>query len=158
MSPSRIIASIVVCVGAALAFLLFVPRPGAPTYALQPTSPEVVALGKKVYDEHCASCHGANLEGQPNWRIRDENWLLPAPPHDETGHTWHHADEVLFLSVKHGPGYMLEDYESNMPGYADILSDEEIVASLSFIASTWPPEVLAEQQRINKGHEDFKEQ
>ena len=29
---------------------------------------EALAFGKAVYDQHCASCHGAKLEGQPNWR------------------------------------------------------------------------------------------
>ena len=73
-----------------------------PIYALKPGDPDVVLLGQEIYVQHCAACHGDDLEGQPNWRIRDENWLLPAPPHDESGHTWHHADEVLFLSVKLG--------------------------------------------------------
>lgn len=36
--------------------------------------------GQSLYAEHCASCHGANLEGQPDWRKSDENGVLPAPP------------------------------------------------------------------------------
>ncbi len=43
-------------------------------------SPEHLALGRGVYQTHCAACHGADLEGQPNWRQRGADGLLPAPP------------------------------------------------------------------------------
>jgi len=61
-----------------------------------------VALGASVYRDHCASCHGANLEGQPDWKSRKPDGRFPAPPHDETGHTWHHPDETLFDLTKLG--------------------------------------------------------
>src|SRR3984893_6075924 len=46
-----------------------------------PNSASLVGRGKAVYAQYCASCHGANLEGQPNWRERQPNGRLPAPPH-----------------------------------------------------------------------------
>jgi hypothetical protein len=64
--------------------------------------PAQVALGQKVYARHCAACHGANLEGQPNWRERLSNGKLPAPPHDDSGHTWHHPGEVLIGITRSG--------------------------------------------------------
>ena len=127
------------------------------SYSIDIEDKALVQLGKAVYLEHCASCHGVNLEGQPNWQIRDENDLLPAPPHDETGHTWHHPDKTLFDMVKLGPANIIEGYESTMPGYADILSDEEIRASLSYIASTWPEKVKARQKQMNDSYEKYKE-
>ena len=57
--------------------------------------PEVLAAGKALYMQHCATCHGANLEGQTNWKIPDSNGVYPAPPHNRDGHTWHHPDSVL---------------------------------------------------------------
>ena len=103
-----------------------------------------VALGERVYAQHCASCHGARLEGQPNWRSRLPNGRLPAPPHDETGHTWHHADALLFAITKQGivPPYAPAGYESDMPAFGRTLSDDEIWAVLAFIKSRWTaPEV-----------------
>ena len=103
-----------------------------------------VALGERVYAQHCASCHGAKLEGQPNWRSRLPNGRLPAPPHDETGHTWHHADALLFAITKQGlvPPYAPAGYESDMPAFGRTLSDDEIWAVLAFIKSRWTaPEV-----------------
>lgn len=110
-----------------------------------------IALGKTVYTAHCAACHGANLEGQANWRERFANGRLPAPPHDKTGHTWHHPDGLLIDMVKNGlvPGRTAPPgYESDMPAYAGILSDEEIVAVIAYIKSTWPPKVLQAQKEV----------
>ena len=99
-----------------------------------------VALGEKIYAQHCAACHGAKLEGQPNWRKKLPNGRMPAPPHDESGHTWHHTDEVLFGITKEGlvPGkYAPPGYQSDMPAFGGTLSDAEIRAVLAFIYSHW---------------------
>lgn len=117
--------------------------------SLQPDNPNVVALGQAVYAEHCASCHGANLEGQPNWRQRLQNGRMPAPPHDAAGHTWHHPDPVLFALTKFGPSALIgKGYESDMPGFEGILNDNEIIAVLSYIKSRWPREVQQRHDQI----------
>lgn len=41
-----------------------------------------VAKGQTLYAEQCASCHGVDLKGQPNWRTAGDDGILPAPPHD----------------------------------------------------------------------------
>lgn len=112
---------------------------------LHDKDPAIVALGANVYEANCASCHGANLEGQANWRSPGEDGRLPAPPHDETGHTWHHDGDTLFQLTKYGVGALINDpdYASNMPIYDGVLSDEEIIAVLSYIKSTWPEEIRA---------------
>src|SRR5207253_3503790 len=103
----------------------------------EPTQPDpdnatLVARGKGVYDQQCASCHGATLEGQPNWRKRLPNGRMPAPPHDATWHTWHHSDKQLFDMTKIGPAGLVPGYQSDMPGFKDMLSDADIWAVLSF--------------------------
>src|SRR3546814_19261548 len=88
-------------------------------------------------------CHGATLQGQANWRERMPNGKLPAPPHDKTGHTWHHPDAMLVDIVKNGlvPGKTAPaGYVSDMPAYRDILSDQEIIAVLTYIKSSWGTE------------------
>jgi mono/diheme cytochrome c family protein len=104
-----------------------------------------VELGAKVYAAQCAACHGRNLEGQPDWRRRLPSGRLPAPPHDDSGHTWHHPEELLFKITKYGlvPPHAPEGYESDMPAYAGKRSDEEIYAALAYIMSHWSKEVLA---------------
>ncbi|MCL4765485.1 MAG: c-type cytochrome [Hyphomicrobiaceae bacterium] len=103
------------------------------------TSAGTLMLGRQLYSANCASCHGANLEGQPDWRRRLSTGRLPAPPHDASGHTWHHPDGVLFRVTKDGPAAVVGDgYESDMPGFGDVMSDPEIQAVVEFIKSTWP--------------------
>jgi mono/diheme cytochrome c family protein len=105
--------------------------------------PQQIASGQKVYTEHCAACHGARLEGQPAWQKRLPNGRFPAPPHDDTGHTWHHPDDVLFAITKNGlvPPYAPPGYASDMPAFAGKLSDDEIRAVLAYIESHWSEEV-----------------
>ena len=97
------------------------------------------ALGRDLYALHCASCHGASLEGQPDWMRRLPSGRLPAPPHDASGHTWHHPDGVLFRIVKEGTAAVVgQGYESDMPAFAGVLSDQQIHDVVAFIKSTWP--------------------
>ena len=117
---------------------------------LQDTDPVIIALGASVYEANCASCHGADLEGQADWRSPGEDGRLPAPPHDETGHTWHHDGDTLFRLTKYGAGALIgdPDYASNMPIYDGVLTDEEIIAVLSYIKSTWPEEIRARHNEM----------
>ncbi len=118
--------------------------------ALVPDDPAVVAAGQQVYAAECASCHGADLEGQPDWRERRADGRLPAPPHDASGHTWHHPDAQLIALTKYGPASLAGGgYESDMPAYEGKLSDGEIVAVLSYIKSTWPAEIRARHDALN---------
>ena len=130
---------------------LFFDDPVRADISLKPDDQYLVDLGKLVYKNNCASCHGVNLEGQERWRVPDANGYMPAPPHDETGHTWHHPDEYLFLMTKYGLEEIIgQEYPNNMPAYKDILSDEEILASLSFIKSTWSREIKLQHDKINE--------
>ena len=110
------------------------------------SDPALVALGVAVYGEHCASCHGADLEGEPDWRRRKADGTLPSPPHDASGHTWHHSDDMLFRLVRDGPAAIAgSGYRSTMPAYADILEDREIWAVLAYIKSRWPADIREAQ-------------
>ena len=114
-----------------------------------------LVAGKALYAETCAACHGVNLEGQDNWRSPGEDGRLPAPPHDETGHTWHHEDQVLFNYTRLGGREMMAaqgmEFDSGMPGFGDQLTDQEIWNILGYIKSTWPEEIQDMQAARTKG-------
>ena len=111
----------------------------------------LIAQGQALYGVRRASCHGKNLEGQPNWRALLPNGRMPAPPHDKTGHTWHHADAALTGVTKLGlKPFAGDSYESDMPAFGTILSDEEIEAILVYIKSTWPEREQAYQRQITQ--------
>ena len=97
-------------------------------------------------------CHGARLQGQPNWQVVGADGRVLAPPQDETGHSWMHSDEQLFRFVKYSmadvaaPGYV-----SPMPSFDGRLSDGEIAAVLAFIKNRWPTGVRVYQAMLNPG-------
>jgi mono/diheme cytochrome c family protein len=111
---------------------------------------QLVDHGQQVYRAQCAQCHGANLEGQPNWQQELAGGGRPAPPHDATGHTWHHPDALLFDIVKRGgQASSLANDKNTMPGFANILSDNDIWAVLAYIKSTWPTDIRSAQEQVN---------
>jgi mono/diheme cytochrome c family protein len=115
--------------------------------------PAQLAAGERIYAQHCAACHGAKLEGQPDWRKPLATGRMPAPPHDDSGHTWHHLDEVLFGITKHGlvPPYAPAGYQSDMPGFGGKLADSEIRAVLAYIGSHWSGEVQKARGEMLRG-------
>jgi len=118
---------------------------------INPADMTLVAEGKRIYAKTCASCHGADLKGQPDWRTRGPDGLLPAPPHDETGHTWHHGDGQLFVLMREGIAALAPPgYRTAMPAYKGVLSDREIVAVLAYIKSTWPEQIRRRQAEITR--------
>lgn len=101
--------------------------------------------GRTLYLDNCAACHGVELEGQPDWMARLSNGRLPAPPHNETGHTWHHSDAQLFRIVKEGLASIAPGYETDMPAFGATMTDTEITAVLDYIKSTSPDRVRESQ-------------
>tara|TARA_R110002096_G_scaffold107161_1_gene234963 strand:- start:43 stop:561 length:519 start_codon:yes stop_codon:yes gene_type:complete len=154
------VATVALIAGAA-GLWLWTDTTEPPVTRIDANDPGLVALGRTVYMQNCASCHGAKLEGQPDWRVRKPDGKLPAPPHDESGHTWHHADQQIFGLTRDGlkPPLAPEGYQSDMPAFGDVLTDDQIIATLAFIKSTWPAPIRARQTRIDEAvrkQADFK--
>ena len=153
MRRTHVLLSIAGVAAAGLALVLAWPRLGGEV-ADGGASATAISLGKTHYAKHCASCHGAKLEGQPDWKRQLSSGRMPAPPHDASGHTWHHPDGVLFRIIKEGPAAVVGDgYQSDMPGFGNILTDEDIRAVLSFIKSRWPERERAYQAEMSRREE-----
>ena len=119
----------------------------------EPVTRDMVEQGGSIYAESCAACHGAQLEGQADWRRRTEDGRMPAPPHDDSGHTWHHADRDLFTITKHGVGAVVPGYESDMPAFEGLLSDDEVKAVLAYIKTSWSERERGFQTEVSAGAE-----
>ncbi|MEK9720028.1 MAG: c-type cytochrome [Quisquiliibacterium sp.] len=132
--------------------LWLLPRAPDQVAPLASASSSDLALGGQLYRQHCASCHGEQLQGQPEWRRRKPDGRLPAPPHDDSGHTWHHPDSVLLAMVRNGlqPPNAPPGYQSDMPAYAGVLDDRQIWAVLAYIASQWTQKAREHQARISR--------
>jgi mono/diheme cytochrome c family protein len=136
--------------GASLAALLLAAAPLRPAW--QWDDARRVAHGRAVYMEACASCHGADMAGQPNWWRPGVDGMLPAPPHDASGHTWQHSDRELTELIAHGvAAFAPAGYRSAMPAFAGRLSARDIRDTIAFIKSTWPPGQRAWQATRNPG-------
>ena len=108
---------------------------------------DTFTVGQTVYNTHCASCHGIDGEGQfPDAPMQpDETGRIGAPPHDGTGHTWHHGDDLLIRYVIEG-GLGDPDRFYPMPALGGVLSDEEITAVIAYIKTMWEPDQVAVQR------------
>lgn len=147
------VAALAAAILAALAAWRMAAGPGPDAAKpLAAAGTQQVEEGRALYAQHCASCHGANLEGEPDWRQRKPSGRLPAPPHDDSGHTWHHPDQVLLDITRKGmrPPIAPEGYESDMPGFEGVLTDAQIRAVLGYIASRWSERSRAHQARVDR--------
>ena len=100
-----------------------------------------VALGRAVYLEHCAACHGGKGEGAANGQSPDVAGELPPPPHDSTGHTWKHADGMLYRIVSGGWRDPFNETERlTMPAFRGVLAAAEIEAVVIYLKTLWTPE------------------
>lgn len=111
-----------------------------------PLDPVRIAYGSDLYQEHCASCHGEDLSGHPDWRTPDEDGFFRPPPHDSSGHTWHHADRVLMEIIRNGG----ELPQSRMPAFGNKLSDDDIEAILDFFKDNWGEQERAYQELVTE--------
>ena len=126
-----------------------------PTPAASPTP--VARTGQEVFASTCAACHGEAGEGQPDWHIRNPNGTFPAPPLNGDGHTWHHPDGLLYRVVSQGGKIQetpsIPSFKSAMPAFGELLSHDEIVATLEYVKSLWGDKIkrglsIRESQRL----------
>ena len=101
-----------------------------------------VSEGRPLFLENCASCHGEPGVSAPP--------LSQAPPHDDSGHTWHHADRLLFQWVLDRP-----PLATVMPAFRGTLSEGQVLSILAYIKSTWPEDI---QQWQREGSEQYEQQ
>jgi mono/diheme cytochrome c family protein len=124
----------------------WVAGPGADP---EPTAAALAAEGAGVYAANCAACHGADGQGEANWRTRKPNGRLPAPPLNGDGHTWHHPDRQLTEIIVRGIEALAPaGYESDMPAFGDRLSDREVRAVLAHVKTWWPDQKRRHQAAL----------
>ena len=116
------------------------PGPLDPNMEGIPPVPELdaasVEQGGVLYQAQCAACHGADLSGADDWKQRNEDGTFKPPPHDASGHTWHHPDQLLTGLIQDGGS----SPDSVMPAFGNKLNDDEIASILDYLKSNWGPD------------------
>jgi mono/diheme cytochrome c family protein len=96
-----------------------------------------IELGKIVFKNNCASCHGKKGQGIiKNWRVQI-NGKYPPPPLDGTAHTWHHSPALLLKIINNGG----VPNGGSMPAFKNKLNENEKQAVLDYLYSIWPDTV-----------------
>lgn len=114
---------------------------------------DLVVTGRAIYQQFCASCHGANGEGKSGWQQRDALGELPPPPHGPEGHTWKHGDGMLYRIIRDGwRDPFNKTKRLTMPAYGEALSPGEIKAVVMYLKTLWTPEQRDVQREESKQH------
>jgi mono/diheme cytochrome c family protein len=95
------------------------------------SAPEALAAGARLYQQHCAPCHG------------DEGRSGLAAPLNQYGHAWHHPDSVLTQTIREGTSRSQADLalpDLVMPPFGPILTPEEIRTLIAFCKAAWTPD------------------
>ena len=116
-----------------------------PASTVPPVRNTATSAGQAIFQANCAVCHGADGEGQPDWHIKKPDGVLPAPPLNGDGYTWHHGDGTLYTYVSRG-GEAFESpdipsFKSGMPAFGEVLSHDDIIAVIEYVKGLWGDKV-----------------
>lgn len=117
----------------------------APLGSDRPLSIESVMRGARLYQEHCAQCHGPEAQGHPDW---ENPQVIAAPPLDGSGNEWKRRKQDLIAIIKEGAK---RNDEPVMPGLGERLSEQEIDDIVAWFQALWPMEVYERWQKVNAG-------
>ena len=87
-------------------------------------------LGGKLYEQHCAQCHGADGKGQPPaWPPLAGNLSVVAVAPDNAIH--------MVLSGGFAPSTAGNPQPHGMPPFAQALGDQDVAAVVTYIRQSW---------------------
>lgn len=90
----------------------------------------LIVVGKKVYAQHCVACHVINLDSKAS--------LLNGMTHARSiSAASNHTNAELFQIVKNGLNHSHHGKDTKMPAFRKFLSDNEIIAVVTYMRSTW---------------------
>jgi mono/diheme cytochrome c family protein len=101
-----------------------------PTSQARLVDPNVMELGRKVYEKQCAVCHGSEGKGQP-----------PAYPPLAGNQSITMASPVnsirMVLNGGYAPGTLKNPRPYGMPPFSHVLDDDEVAAVVTYIRVAW---------------------
>ena len=114
------------------------PSGSAATPRVEPV-PSLARLerGARLFQEHCAQCHGPEAQGHPDWQTPG---VVAAPPLNGTGNDWKRSRQELAHVILQGAK---RDGTPVMPGWEGRLTEAEVDDVIAWFQALWPADVYA---------------
>src|SRR3989338_2633697 len=111
-------------------------EPVAPLTPGQTAFPmESILQGARVYQEHCAQCHGPDAQGHPDWQNPK---VAAAPPLNGSGNDWKRTKAELVEVVLNG---VKRDGVPVMPSWKGRVNEQEVEDVITWFQALWPAEI-----------------
>jgi mono/diheme cytochrome c family protein len=120
------------------------PASPAPAPAVPVASMDNMLRGARLFQEHCAQCHGPEAQGHPDWQ--NPEILAAAPPLDHSGKAWKRRRAELVAAIQNGAR---RKGEQVMPAWKGRLTDAEVDDIVTWFTALWPNEVYEQWQKAN---------
>ena len=104
---------------------------------LQAVGPGLVADGRTIFEQTCASCHGMGGVGYGN--------ELGAPALDRSEHASDHSDQQIHEWIVNGK----LGFGRQMPGFGNALDDRGIHAVIGYLHPLWTAKHLETHQDLS---------
>lgn len=91
--------------------------------------------GETIFQQNCASCHGAKAEGSAGWQ--QASGEKAAPPLDGSANTRNKSIEQLLEVIRQGSIQI----GGSMPAFKHALSEREMLQTVAYFQSKWPDKV-----------------
>jgi mono/diheme cytochrome c family protein len=112
----------------------------APAVAVRHFDPDSISRGARLFEQHCAQCHGPQAQGHPDWQTPSDGSFAAAPPLNGTGNDWQRSRAELAATIKKGVRRKTDNVDI-MPSWKGRLSERDIEDVINWMQSLWPADV-----------------
>jgi mono/diheme cytochrome c family protein len=96
-------------------------------------TPDLVAVGGRLFDQLCQSCHGAKGVGErPEDMHTTDEYGFVAPPLDNSSHGWHHSDDGLVRTILNG-----SSRNPRMMPFKELITETDARNLVAYVKSLW---------------------
>ena len=106
-------------------------------------STESLFRGVRLYQQHCAQCHGPEAQGHPDWRNPQ---AAAAPPLNGTGNEWKRRKQDMIATIQNGAK---RNGDPVMPAWKGRLGDQDIEDIIAWFQALWPADVYERWRKAN---------
>ena len=104
-----------------------------------------IDVGRSLYQQHCAVCHGADGSATADWRSPGADGHYPPPPLNGSAHSWHHPLAQLESTIQYGG----TRFGGAMPAFAPALDRRQRLSIVAYIQAWWAEDIYVKWAQID---------